>query len=45
MISPKVEGYIKEVRVDENQAVKKGQVLFVVDDSDFAAKVAQTKRR
>ena len=36
VISPKVEGYIKEVRVRENQAVKKGAVLFVIDDSDFA---------
>jgi membrane fusion protein, multidrug efflux system len=43
VISPKVEGYIKEVRVEDNQAVKKGEVLFVIDDSDFAAKVAQAQ--
>ena len=43
VISPKVEGYIKEVRVRENQAVKKGAVLFVIDHSDFAAKVAQNQ--
>ena len=43
VISPKVEGYIKEVRVRENQAVKKGAVLFVIDHTDFAAKVAQNK--
>ena len=41
VISPKVEGYLKAVEVRENQAVKKGAVLFVIDDSDFAAKVAQ----
>src|SRR5580704_14913420 len=41
LISPKIEGYIKEVRVEENQHVTGGQVLFVIDDSDFAAKVAQ----
>ncbi len=41
VISPKVEGYIKAVAIRENQAVKKGAVLFVIDDSDFAAKVAQ----
>src|SRR5580698_5358219 len=41
LISPKIEGYIKEVRVEENQHVAAGQVLFVIDDSDFAAKVAQ----
>ncbi|HWD57709.1 MAG TPA: HlyD family secretion protein [Stellaceae bacterium] len=40
LISPKIEGYIKEVRVDDNQHVKAGDVLFVIDDSDFAAKVA-----
>ena len=40
LISPKIEGYIKEVRVADNQHVGAGQVLFVIDDSDFAAKVA-----
>ncbi len=43
VISPKVEGYIKEVHVRDNEAVKKGAVLFVIDDSDFAAKVAQAQ--
>ncbi len=43
VISPKVEGYIKEVRVENNQAVKKGAVLFVIDNSDFAARVAQAQ--
>ncbi|HEY3912804.1 MAG TPA: HlyD family secretion protein [Stellaceae bacterium] len=43
VISPKIEGYIKEVRVRDNQAVKKGAVLFVIDDADFAAKVAQAQ--
>jgi membrane fusion protein (multidrug efflux system) len=41
LISPKIEGYIKEVRVEDNQHVTGGQVLFAIDDSDFAAKVAQ----
>jgi membrane fusion protein, multidrug efflux system len=41
VISPKIEGYIKDVRVQDNQQVKAGDVLFVIDDSDFAAKVAQ----
>jgi|SRR5579872_1417180 len=41
LISPKIEGYIKDVRVRDNQQVKAGDVLFVIDDSDFAAKVAQ----
>ena len=43
VISPKVEGYIKEVRVAENQPVKAGDVLFVIDDRDFAAKAAQAE--
>jgi membrane fusion protein, multidrug efflux system len=43
VISPKVEGYIKEVRVEENQQVATGQVLMVVDDRDFAAKTAQAE--
>jgi membrane fusion protein (multidrug efflux system) len=43
VISPKVEGYIKEVRVGENQPVAAGQVLFVVDERDFAAKTAHAE--
>lgn len=41
IISPKIEGYIREVRARENQHVAKGAVLFVIDDRDFAARVAQ----
>ena len=43
VISPKIEGYIKEVRVADNEAVAEGQVLFVIDDRDFAAKVAHAE--
>jgi len=43
LISPKVEGYIKKVRVAENQEVAEGAVLFVIDDRDFKAKVAQAE--
>lgn len=43
VISPKIEGYIAQVRVEDNQAVKKHDILFVIDDSDFAAKVAQAQ--
>ena len=43
VISPKVEGYIKEVKVDDNQPVVAGRTLFVIDDRDFAAKVAQAE--
>ena len=41
LISPKIEGYIKDVRIQDNQQVKASDVLFVIDDSDYAAKVAQ----
>ncbi len=43
VISPKIEGYIKQVRVQDNESIKKGAVLFVIDDSDFGAKVAQAE--
>src|SRR5437764_10909327 len=43
LISPKIEGYIKEVRVRDNEPVTAGQVLFVVDDRDFAAKLVQAE--
>ena len=43
LISPKIEGYIKQVGVADNERVKAGQMLFVIDDSDFAAKVAQAQ--
>ncbi|HYZ39936.1 MAG TPA: HlyD family secretion protein [Stellaceae bacterium] len=43
IISPKVEGYIKKVKVADNQQVAEGAVLFVIDDRDFRAKVAQAE--
>jgi membrane fusion protein (multidrug efflux system) len=43
IISPKVEGYIKKVKVADNQEVAEGDVLFVIDDRDFKAKVAQAE--
>ena len=43
LISPKIEGYIKEVNVEENQPVAGGDILFVIEDRDFAAKVAQAE--
>jgi membrane fusion protein (multidrug efflux system) len=43
VISPKVEGYIKKVKVADNQTVAEGAILFVIDDRDFKAKVAQAE--
>jgi membrane fusion protein (multidrug efflux system) len=42
-ISPKVEGYVREVRVTDNQQVKAGDVLVVIDDRDFAARVDEAR--
>src|SRR5215470_16654859 len=43
VISPKVEGYIKKVKVADNQEVAEGAVLFVIDDRDFKAKAEQAE--
>ncbi len=42
-VLPKVGGYVVEVRVDENRAVKAGDTLVVLDDRDFRARLAQTE--
>ena len=36
-IIPRVEGYLREIRVKEGQQVKRGQVLFVIDQSFYQA--------
>jgi membrane fusion protein, multidrug efflux system len=41
LISPKVSGYIAEVLVSDNEAVKAGQLLAQIDDRDFKAALAQ----
>lgn len=38
-IIPKVAGYIKEIRVKDNQWVKKGDTLIVLDDSEYKIKL------
>jgi membrane fusion protein (multidrug efflux system) len=43
LISPKATGYVKEVLFEDNQAVKRGDLLVVIDDHDFRAKVAQAE--
>ncbi len=42
-VSPLVPGHIKEILVDESQRIRKGQLLFVLDDKDYAARVALAK--
>jgi membrane fusion protein (multidrug efflux system) len=43
LIAPTIEGTIKEVRVQENEQVKSGQILFLIDDDDFIARFNQAE--
>lgn len=43
VIAPKVQGYVREVRVTDNQPVKDGDILAVIDDADYQAKLAQAQ--
>ncbi|MBB6255119.1 HlyD family secretion protein [Nitrospirillum iridis] len=42
-IAPHVSGYIAQVLVDDNQVVKAGQPLAVIDDRDLATALAQAR--
>jgi membrane fusion protein, multidrug efflux system len=42
-VSPKIYGKVLEVLVDDNQQVKKGQVLVRIDPRDYQAKVDQAQ--
>lgn len=42
-IIPRVEGYLSEIRVKEGQRVRKGQVLFVMDQATFRAEEKAAK--
>src|SRR6185295_8691520 len=42
-ILPKVGGFVAEVRVRENQQVKAGDTMVVLDDRDFRSRLAQTE--
>ena len=42
-ISPKISGYVEEVKVGENQPVKVGDPLFVIDQGDYRIAVAQAE--
>jgi membrane fusion protein (multidrug efflux system) len=42
-VLPKVGGYVSEVRIIENQSVKAGDTLVVLDDRDLRARLAQTE--
>ncbi len=42
-ISPKVTGHISKVYIEENQQVKKGDLLAEIDSRDYDAKLAQAR--
>lgn len=42
-ISPKISGYVDQVKVTDNQQVKAGDPLLVVDDGDYKIAVAQAE--
>ncbi|SHM53771.1 HlyD family secretion protein [Chitinophaga sp. CF418] len=42
-VIPRVTGYVKEVRVKDNQRVKKGDTLVILDDRDLQIKVSQAE--
>lgn len=42
-IIPRVSGYITKVMVKDNQQVKKGDTLFIIDNSDYLVKVEEAK--
>jgi membrane fusion protein (multidrug efflux system) len=40
-IAPKVAGYVTKVYVDDNAQIKAGDILFTIDERDYAAREAQ----
>lgn len=40
-LAPRVAGYVTDVEVEDNQAVRAGDVLFRIDDRDYRARLAQ----
>jgi membrane fusion protein (multidrug efflux system) len=42
-VIPRISGYVTEVRVKDNQVVKKGDTLLILDDRDMKLKVEQTE--
>jgi len=43
LISPQIDGYVKEVLVSDNQRVAPGQILVRLDDADQRAELAQAE--
>lgn len=43
LISSRVQGYVTEVAVNDNQVVKQNEILVSIDDSDYLARVMQAE--
>ena len=43
-IRARVRGFLKEIHFDEGGDVKAGQLLFVIDEEPFKAKLAEARR-
>jgi membrane fusion protein, multidrug efflux system len=43
ILSPKVQGYVREVLVADNQLVAAGDIVARIDDADYRAKLAQAE--
>ncbi|MBC9794773.1 HlyD family secretion protein [Sinomicrobium weinanense] len=42
-VIPHVEGYVEKVFVTDNQVVKKGDTLFIIDDRDYKVKLEEAR--
>ena len=42
-VIPRVTGYVKEIRVNDNQIVRKGDTLIVIDDRDYNIKLKEAE--
>ncbi|RNL90644.1 HlyD family secretion protein [Sinomicrobium pectinilyticum] len=42
-VIPRVEGYIKKVYVSDNETVKKGDTLFVIEDQDYRVRLEEAR--
>jgi membrane fusion protein (multidrug efflux system) len=44
-VSPKITGYVEDVKFDDNQRVKAGQPLIVIDNGDYRIALDQTQAK
>lgn len=44
-IAPRVSGPVQQMLITDNQPVKKGDLLIIIDPSDYEAKLAQSKAK